>query len=650
MDVRRIDPKRPTLWFDTECAKDYWLISFLNEAGRVVSFERFERFEDHPLDRAGIAYLFKHYRLISFNGNKYDLIMVTAAMAGYSCLQLKHLNDRLIVMGEKTWDLERATGLEIPKDIDHIDLIEPAFGRNTGLKLYGGRIHSKRLQDLPFDPDASIAVEQRPVVRRYCENDLQTTRGLYNVLLPDLALRERMSIKYGIDLRSKSDAQMGEAIIKSFVERKLGQRVYRTEIPPGSTFTYGPPSFISFTHPSCIEAFERIKAAEFVIRPNGQPWVPAWGEEGDDGIVAGAPIVRIGSGVYRMGYGGLHSSEKQATWYTDADNLIDDDDVPSYYPEIIKQLKLAPSNMRGVFEPIFAEILDTRLKAKLAGDKDTAQTLKIAANGGGFGKTGSVWSAFYAPDMMITVTLTGQLCLLMLVEAFERYGIPVISANTDGILTRVPNDKRELKQRIIKRWSEITGFGMETNHYKAVFSRDVNNYLALKFKHNDDGSWDFTKTDGFKGKGAYNDATTVEAKLSKNPNMNITIDAVRAFLEYGVPLRQTIRDCQDVRKFLVVRQVNGGALYKGEFLGKVVRWYHAIEGGATIHYRTLRYTKAEREFHAEHGFYEPKIGNKVPMTDNCKPLMELPDELPKDIDYPHYINKAVKILYEIGYT
>ena len=57
----------------------------------------------------------------------------------------------------------------------HIDLMEVAFGDGS-LKLYGGRLHSKRLQDLPIAPDSHISDEDRSLLVRYCENDHDTSR------------------------------------------------------------------------------------------------------------------------------------------------------------------------------------------------------------------------------------------------------------------------------------------------------------------------------------------------------------------------------------------------------------------------------------------------------------------------------------------
>ncbi len=104
---------------------------------------------------------------------------------------------------------------------------------------------------------------------------------------------------------------------------------------------------------------------------------------------------------------------------------------------------------------------------------------KIFLNGT-FGKTGSPYSILFAPEMLIQTTITGQLSLLMLIEWHEYYGIPVVSANTDGIVIKCPRDKVYISEHLIKEWEKTTGLEMETVEYRGIYSRDVNSYFAVK--------------------------------------------------------------------------------------------------------------------------------------------------------------------------
>ncbi len=235
---------------------------------------------------------------------------------------------------------------------------------------------------------------------------------------------------------------------------------------------------------------------------------------------------------------------------------------------------------------------------------------KITLNGT-FGKTSNRYSTLYEPEFMVRTTITGQLTILMLIEALELYGIPVVSANTDGIVIKCPRSKREDMNFIISRWETHTGLKTEENEYAALYSRDVNNYIAVK----PDGK--------AKAKGVY-----ARVSLSKNPQVPICAEAVVEHLTKGVNIDKYVRSCKDVSKFLMLRTVNGGAVKGNEELGRIVRWYYAKGETGTINYKTN--------------------GNTVPRSEGAKPLMDLPDELPNDIDYAWYLAECDEILMSIG--
>lgn len=133
-----------------------------------------------------------------------------------------------------------------------------------------------------------------------------------------------------------------------------------------------------------------------------------------------------------------------------------------------------------------------------------------------------------------------------------------------------------------------------------------------------------------KTKGVYSEkGSALNSVLSKNPECLICSDAVQAFLARGVSIDKTISECKDVRRFVTVRTVKGGAEKDGRYLGKAIRWYYAKGEFGTINYVIS--------------------GNKVPKSDGAKPLMHLPNEVPLDIDLERYVSDAIEILHEIGY-
>ncbi len=582
---------------DCEVYRDYFLLAAKHvETGKTRAYEMYD---GHPLDAAHIKRLMGSQTTVGFNSKNYDLPIIAAALAGYSCEQIKALSDSIILDNLPHWQLP----ITAPKSWDHVDLIELAIG-SASLKIYGGRLNAHRMQDLPIDPGASIRPAQREVLRDYCVNDLETTALLYRHLSPQIALRERLSEQYGADLRSKSDAQIAEVVIKSEIERLSGCEIGKPTIKRNARFRYNDPGFVNFYDPALRQVFERILATDFALAANGSVEMPDWLRD---------TKIKIGDAEYQMGIGGLHSCEKRQYIEAPNDHFLADWDVASYYPNIILAQRLAPKHLGPDFLRVFEQIVDRRIAAKRSGDKVTADTLKITINGA-FGKLGSKYSFLYSPELLIQTTLTGQLALLMLIERMEGAGIRVVSANTDGIVLYGPHSFEAAMEGVAWDWMLDTSFELERTDYRALASRDVNNYLAVKL----DGS--------VKGKGVF-----APAGLAKNPDCQIIYEAAAKRIATGASIEQTTRDCRDVTKFVTVRRVTGGAVWNGENLGKAVRYYYAtsVPSEQTINYA--------------------KNGNKVPKSQGCRPLMELPQEFPSDIDYAVYELEAERLLCEVGY-
>lgn len=356
--------KQPAI-MDIECFPGYFAVGLLNVATRKVTF--YEQYDDHALDIEALRQIRDRYQLITFNGRNYDMPMLTVALDGASCAKLKKISDKIIKNNITYWNL----GIEVPKS-DHIDIMEVAPGVRASLKLRGARMHCKVVRDLPFDPDATILPEHREVVREYCANDLLTTLELYQTVQPQIEMRVTLGDLYGIDLRSKSDAQVAESIIRSSVEKRSGHKIERREYDAlaGQTFHYAPPSFLAFDNALLAEAFDIVCGADFVVAANGTVKMPT---------EIARLKVKVGSGTYKMGMGGLHSTETRTAWRADEDHLLIDKDVASYYPSIILKCGLAPETMGRDFTVVYKDIVQRRLAAKRRAQEIKAQIAKLKA-------------------------------------------------------------------------------------------------------------------------------------------------------------------------------------------------------------------------------------------------------------------------------
>lgn len=652
---------KDVLIVDTEVYPNLFSIGFRRyEDRKTVVMYKSDVKTDFDKDR--MIALMRKNRIVTYNGMGFDLPIITMAGNGASTEELYEAAERIIKGGIKWWDVEDAFGIRIPK-IDHIDLMEVQPNAFASLKTLQGRLHGKKMQDLPYKPGQILTEDQIDQTIAYMGNDLDATCNLYGALIPDVQLRDDLSEKYCTNFRCKSDAQIGEGIIKLRAEEELGHRIYKPKQVAGHSFSYMPPDYLKFQNPVLRDVVEKLRQTTFITDRKGKTELPEW----LDGLV-----VEIGDMGYKVGIGGLHSTEKNRGVVAGPGQKMRDEDVTSYYPKIIVQSGLSPKSVGPVFTSIYNGILETRVAAKKRGQeikKEIAELLKnsddrqkvselrqeqkiitvmdkggkISANGA-FGKLGSIYSVLNSPDLLIYVTITGQLSLLLLIEWAVAAGIRVVSANTDGVVFLYDDDQEATLDEITARWQAETGFNLEQALYDALYSASVNSYIALKpggktkAKGPIANPWRNVPERGIE--------PDVRGMLMKNPQMTVISDAVMDFLSLGIPVEDTIRNCRDIRSFITVVNVKGGGTWgtsaeadivDSNYLGKVVRYYWSTNG------KPIYYSEANEAT----GNYK-----MVANSDGCVPMMELPDSLddiPPDLDYNRYIEKAKQTLVDFGY-
>lgn len=663
--MQQLQAQRPVTKFnldgwvecDTECYPNYWLCKFYMPDG---TYREWASYPGKPLDTVGLrAFLESVPGIITFNGMGYDCPMICAALQGYDNQTLKNYNDAIIPgegkQGVKYWDFYRNYNIPEPT-WNHIDIMEVAPGVRLSLKAYGGRAHAPQLQDLPIEPHMLIEPMQRLDLSKYCGNDLRTTRLLKEKIMPRLKLRHDLGERYGIKVMSKSDAQIAESVYKA----KLSQPPQRIHMPHGHRFRYQAPEWIKFVSPELNGILQMVQSVDFVVNDASQLKLQedekvydSDGKEIKSGVRMPAEIrgrdIQIGQAKYRLGIGGLHSKEKSISYRAVPGRFtISDHDVNSYYPTLMLLMNMYPPGTGPEFIELLRGLYNERLHAKHMADalekagrteeaaewKTVSDGLKIVLNGT-YGKLGSRWSFLFAPELMIRTTMSGQLALLMLIEMLELSGIRVISANTDGIVVVTARGLESIRDGVIKWWEKSTGLETEATEYTSIHSRDVNNYVAFK----PDGK--------HKAKGIFGESG-VSPKASptgKHPGKDICNEAVIAFLRDGTPIEKTIRTCDDIRKFLVIRAVKGGCVQNVQttmtlangatfehpeqvYLGKVVRWYYGTGANDCLRYKSN--------------------GNKVGSSDGAVPMMQLTDEFPQNVNYDFYIDEAKKMLRKLG--
>jgi DNA polymerase elongation subunit (family B) len=638
-----------TLEFDIETYPNYTLFALRNiKNHKLYTFEI--KGDDVLSKRDGrkLTKLLKNNTVVTFNGIGFDEPITAYALLGKTPMSIYRQVKSLIEGNTRSYEFyKKYPQIDSNLITTHIDLIDVARGQ-ASLKLYGARLGTKKLQDLPYHVDTKLTKKQMKVVKKYCENDLILTEELYQHLHSDLELREAMGKEYNMNLMSFKGAKIAELILVK--ECNINVK----KVPRPDSVRYDAPSYIEFKTPMLQKLFEQIKNHEYIVTEAGKVLMPDFLKE----------EIEFDGLQYKFGIGGLHASILSTAILPKDDEVIVDIDYKSLYPSIIIENDFSPKHIGSKFAGVYKMMYDKRNKELKPAmkkyekgspeykDLDIKQnTMKLVLNSS-FGQTGQRFSKIYDPNTLINTTLTGQLTLMMVIEKLHYKGFSIFYANTDGITLLAKKKHLKKIQKVTAKFDDVTGLEMEYNYFTASYIRDVNNFVNI------------TDYGDVKAKGTFG-----EVSIEKNPQTPIVFKAIGKYLLDGTDFKTTIRECKDINEFCSSRSVTGGAVYatnipelyppdwqeklnskrgltkkiikereklealwvkdNGEYLGKVVRWYYSKKGN-TIHYK--------------------KSGNKVPMTDGAKPLMDLPEnnKIPKDLDYEWYFDYTIKMLKTLG--
>jgi len=503
--------------------------------------------------------------IATFNGVSYDLPILAAMIKGSDTATVNALSQRIINGSKPGW-----LYIQVPFPKKHIDLMN-CLEVIMSLKMCGARLHSRTIQDLPVNPYKEVTREEAQTLFKYCMNDVLVSEDLLH------ALKDRIEVREALDLdnaTARRDVNIAEKYLQG--HRKLQHHPPNAYFARKFTLNLLP---IRFKSIELKTLYNELCRKEFSTNNVGKV------------LTRFDTSLELGYTDYTVGLGGLHSKDS---------SLMAKDcylyDVSSYYPNLIIKL--------GLLGDVYKRIYEARVDAKSKGNKRIADSYKLILNAS-YGKMGSTYSVLYNPQGMLSVTVNGQLLLLKLIEMCED---KVISANTDGIVTREPIDD------IVKAWSEEFDMICEKQEVDLYCARDVNNYFLTIRTQGKDGE----PATYIKGKGIFG-----EPNLKKAPHAWISSLAAIRFLADGIPIEDTIMNHEDVRDFLFVRLTKGGSSWNEQHLGRVARWIW-VKRGFTIKYPT---------------------GHKVPNSENAYPLMVLPKGNAVrgekfEVDYKRYIDLA----------
>ncbi len=623
--------QRKPLVLDIECFANYLLIAMgrVNDDGSVAPVFMVEgvgedaRLTDEDISRLETLFTKPNLSFYTFNGRKYDFPVISAAMAGFTVSKCRRFSDYLV---ERTGGLAdtgdtfsamRKWGVTPTKVVDHIDMMDVTPGM-ASLKAYAARVDHDRIQDLPVSGAKSdpLTATEIDLVRSYCRNDLEMTAAVFRKLGAAFAVRREVGERYGVNVMSRSDAQIAEEVVLSEMgakDKEAREEAKGRSVWPGAV-PYAPPAWLEVHHPRTQALLAAAQGDEFKLI-KGKLTPPAEYHALRD--------VVIGDVAYRCGEGGLHSNEKARSIVCEEGRKLVEYDVASYYPSLILRMGVSPPQFGDKFKDVYRSLVERRLKAKRDGDRATADVLKIAVNGV-FGKLSSEYSPLRYPEALLKTTLTGQFALLMLIERLEAEGVRVVSANTDGVLMDARNDQAKTLKEVVAQWQSDTGLSGEFSVWDECFSESVNSYFMVN-----------KSTGDVKCKGRF-----APNALAKSPWAPVLQDAFIKWRIDGTAPADHINDVLDLRKFYFVRGVNVkpdvsdgdyGAGWRGEKLGRVARWVWVNEGGEPI--------------------IDLVSGRKVPMSDGAEPVMDhdaCAVPVMSRLDRPRYVREFTKLAAACG--
>ena len=226
------------------------------------------------------------------------------------------------------------------------------------------------------------------------------------------------------------------------------------------------------------------------------------------------------------------------------------------------------------------------------------------------------------------VTINGQLMTMTLVEELELNGIHCVSANTDGIVIKLPNDKREIFKEITTRWNELNHMGADGEEYKVLVRRDVNNYLDVQL----DGTQEF--------KGDL-DPKMYRKDLSKGYNSPIVAKAVAEYFINNTPVMETLHNCTDILDFCRTQHVGK----------KFDLIYDKVIDGEI---KTIKTQRECRFYISNHGIIlqkEDPLGKRSRLAaGSVVTILNSLDDKPiheRDINYGFYYDECFKIINPI---
>jgi hypothetical protein len=497
----------------------------------------------------------------------------------------------------------------------------------VGLKEIQVTMQYPNVQEFVCDWTKPLPLEDFDSMIDYNINDIESTSELLNRCKKDVDLRIAIEDEYGVRVLSKDGVNIGMKILTQKYLEKTGLtwqdikdlRSPMSVIPLKDVIL----PFIKYDSPILQRVLDDMKNQ--IVSP---------GRKGYENKFV------FNNLRYSVGVGGIHSVNSPEIIIPRDDEMLIDIDVASLYPSMLIEYEFYPKHLGKEFLEVYKQIKDERIEAKHNGDKVKNETLKLALNGLS-GNLQNEHNFCYSPFAVMQIRINGQLLLLMLAEKLTQIGCRIVQANTDGLFVLLKKDAYSKVNSICREWEQLTKLTLEEDRFKAMYQYAINDYFAI------------TEDNKVKEKGMFITAV----KLGKGLTPKIIPKAVISFFKDGIPVEDTIKNCTDIRDFLMSEKTGKQwhVEYMNEEQQRTNRFYASTNGGYLWKWKDtghkegeiITYTEpyvGERKYKASARQYQNMLtasGVTLLNKFDDKPIEE------RKINYRYYIMEAYKIIRDL---
>ena len=509
--------------------------------------------------------------------------------------------------------------------------------RRSSLKKCEFQLDYHNVEEMPIHhSQEGLTKEDIAFIQSYRRNDVLATYELYKLVLGDtnhplykgndqISLRLDIQEEFGIDCLNYSDIKIGDELLKKSYADTIKKQVH--ELPRKGFFRK------EIKLRNCIPKYVEFQTEELktILQDTKNKVIKQTDKHEVEFKFRGTQ--------YTIGLGGGHSDNTAEIWESDDDYQLVDLDVGSLYPAIIVNNSYYPFHLGKELLKVYKQLYEKRIELKPKAKKDKkiagiVGAIKLILNSA-YGKMGSMDSWMYDKQVQVSVCLSGQFALLMLIESMELAGIHVFSFNTDGITLRLHKDKVNTFQQICEDWEKKTNFVLERVDYKKIVYSTVNDYLAI------------TTEGKVKTKGDF----ISEFELWKNKSNRVVGLALQEYFVNGVDPKEFIPNHKNIFDFCIMARATGQLYLEeqweedGKILTqkhkKLIRYYLSNKSNRQLYKRGIGSTDKEANISLNAPNDLGEIYTQYFNQYEDKPFEEY------GVDVNQYILKALKIIAKV---